>query len=162
MFLSEKYMATETRPKQMKIKKLQENPKRAGAVIAICMQRDPKESLPKWEEVAAVAMAPTAADFYRARTRAPGPAFRAADFGAMGATLNAHLLRRSPKFRACAEFEVPRRFPLSITWATSAMDPDIRNRQTLGHFAPPSSSAAVERNASIFTNSVSFRLLEVD
>ncbi|WP_149276579.1 nitroreductase family protein [Pareuzebyella sediminis] len=57
MFLSEKYMATETRPKQMKIKKLQENPKRAGAVIAICMQRDPKESVPEWEEVAAVAMA---------------------------------------------------------------------------------------------------------
>jgi nitroreductase len=27
------------------------------AVIAICMQRDPKESVPEWEEVAAVAMA---------------------------------------------------------------------------------------------------------
>lgn len=56
-FLSEKYIATEARPKQMKIKKLQDNPQRAGAVIAICMQRDPKESIPEWEEVAAVAMA---------------------------------------------------------------------------------------------------------
>ena len=41
----------------MKIKKLQENPKRASAIIAICMQRDLTESLPEWEEVAAVAMA---------------------------------------------------------------------------------------------------------
>lgn len=29
----------------------------SGAVIAICMQRDPKESLPEWEELAATAMA---------------------------------------------------------------------------------------------------------
>jgi len=57
LFLSYKYMETEARPKQMKTKKLIENPKRAGAVIAICMQRDPEESLPEWEEVAATAMA---------------------------------------------------------------------------------------------------------
>ncbi|MGC1516061.1 MAG: nitroreductase [Maribacter sp.] len=57
LFLSEKYEEMEPRPKMMKIKKLQENPKRAGAIIAICMQRDPKESVPEWEEVAAVAMA---------------------------------------------------------------------------------------------------------
>src|SRR5699024_2898100 len=29
----------------------------SACVIAICMQRDPKESLPEWEEIAAVAMA---------------------------------------------------------------------------------------------------------
>ncbi|MBT8185474.1 MAG: nitroreductase [Eudoraea sp.] len=57
LFLSYKYLDVEERPKQMKAKKLIENPKRAGAVIAICMQRDPKNSLPEWEEIAATAMA---------------------------------------------------------------------------------------------------------
>lgn len=57
LFLSYKYMDVEKKPKQMKVKKLMDNPKRAGAVIAICMQRDPRESLPEWEEVAATAMA---------------------------------------------------------------------------------------------------------
>lgn len=56
-FLSEKYKATEQNPKEMKCKKLLENPKKAAAIIAICMQRDPKESLPEWEEIAATAMA---------------------------------------------------------------------------------------------------------
>lgn len=57
LFLSYKYMDVEKQPKQMKVKKLIDNPKRAGAVIAICMQRDPRESLPEWEEIAATAMA---------------------------------------------------------------------------------------------------------
>ena len=57
LFLSYTYMETEARPKQIKTKKLIENPKKAGAIIAICMQRDPKESIPEWEEVAATAMA---------------------------------------------------------------------------------------------------------
>ena len=56
-FLAEKYQETEPKPKQIKIRKLKENPKRAAAVIAICMQRDPAESLPEWEEIAATAMA---------------------------------------------------------------------------------------------------------
>lgn len=56
-FLSAKYQEVDERPKQMKTKKLLENPKKAGAIIAICMQRDPKESLPEWEEIAATAMA---------------------------------------------------------------------------------------------------------
>lgn len=56
-FLSKKYEVVDPRPKQIKIKKLQENPIRSGAVIAICMQRDPNESLPEWEELAATAMA---------------------------------------------------------------------------------------------------------
>ena len=56
-FLSEKYQEIEDKPKQVKIKKLIENPQRAGAVILICMQRDLKESVPEWEEIAATAMA---------------------------------------------------------------------------------------------------------
>lgn len=56
-FLANKYQEVEERPKKIKIKKLLENPSRAGAIIAICMQRDPKESLPEWEELAATAMA---------------------------------------------------------------------------------------------------------
>ena len=56
-FLSKKYQETEAKPKQIKIKKLIENPKKAGVIIAICMQRDPNENVPEWEEVAATAMA---------------------------------------------------------------------------------------------------------
>ncbi|RZS92292.1 nitroreductase family protein [Aquimarina brevivitae] len=40
-----------------KLKKIKNNCKAASAVIAICMQRDPKERIPEWEEVAATAMA---------------------------------------------------------------------------------------------------------
>ena len=57
LFLSLKYMENVASPKQIKAKKLIENPKMAGAIIAICMQRDPNESLPEWEEIAATAMA---------------------------------------------------------------------------------------------------------
>lgn len=56
-FLSKKYQETDPKPKQFKIKKLQENPKRSAAIIAICMQRDPLQRLPEWEELAATAMA---------------------------------------------------------------------------------------------------------
>jgi len=56
-FLSEKYQKITPKPKQIKINKLRDNPQRAGAIIAICMQRDPEERLPEWEEIAAVAMA---------------------------------------------------------------------------------------------------------
>src|SRR5690606_33391786 len=55
-FLSKKYQQTDPRPQQQKIKKFQDNPSRSAAVIAICMQRDPKEGLPEWEEVAATAL----------------------------------------------------------------------------------------------------------
>ncbi|CAM4104079.1 nitroreductase [Zobellia nedashkovskayae] len=57
LFLSLKYLENEPNPKEFKAKKLIENPKRAAAIIAICMQRDPAESIPEWEEVAATAMA---------------------------------------------------------------------------------------------------------
>lgn len=56
-FLSNTYIDITPKPKQLKAKKLIENPKKAGAIIAICMQRDPMESVPEWEEIAATAMA---------------------------------------------------------------------------------------------------------
>ncbi|WP_031427152.1 nitroreductase [Flavimarina sp. Hel_I_48] len=40
-----------------KIEKTRSKVDKSAAVIAICMQRDPKERLPEWEEVSAVAMA---------------------------------------------------------------------------------------------------------
>jgi nitroreductase len=57
LFLSLKYMETEAKPRKIKVRKFIENPKRAAAVICICMQKDPGERLPVWEEVAATAMA---------------------------------------------------------------------------------------------------------
>lgn len=57
LFLSGKYKENDPSPKEFKYRKLQDNPNRSGAVIAICMQRDPKESLPEWEELACTAMA---------------------------------------------------------------------------------------------------------
>ncbi|NKI25287.1 nitroreductase [Arenibacter sp. 6A1] len=57
LFLSLKYMETDPKPKQFKVEKLIANPKKAGAIIAVCMQRDPKDSIPEWEEIAATAMA---------------------------------------------------------------------------------------------------------
>jgi nitroreductase len=56
-FLKGKYLETDPSPKQFKAKKLLENPVKAGAIIAICMQRDPQRRLPEWEEIAATAMA---------------------------------------------------------------------------------------------------------
>ncbi len=40
-----------------KREKIKTNPLKSDTVIAICMQRDPEESIPEWEEVAAVACA---------------------------------------------------------------------------------------------------------
>ena len=56
-FLQEKYRESDPQPKEFKARKLLNNPLQSGAVIAICMQRDPQERLPEWEEVAATAMA---------------------------------------------------------------------------------------------------------
>lgn len=56
-FLQQKYLETADSPKQLQAKKFLENPPKAGAIIAICMQRDPGERLPEWEEIAATAMA---------------------------------------------------------------------------------------------------------
>lgn len=49
-----------TPPEQFSEKKLEKTlhkPLRSDCVIAICMQRDPQESVPEWEEIAAVACA---------------------------------------------------------------------------------------------------------
>lgn len=56
-FLSDTYVDITPKPQQIKAKKLRENPEKSSVVIAICMQRVEKESIPEWEEVAAVAMA---------------------------------------------------------------------------------------------------------
>ncbi|MCB0557547.1 MAG: nitroreductase [Lewinellaceae bacterium] len=42
---------------ERKYNKSLNNPQRSSCVIAICMQRDPQERVPEWEEVAAVACA---------------------------------------------------------------------------------------------------------
>ncbi len=56
-FMANIYEESEERPKQMKLRKLRENPQKAGAIIVICMQRNQKDLLPEWEEIAATAMA---------------------------------------------------------------------------------------------------------
>jgi len=58
-FLSSTYQRITPAEKfqQQKYEKLGRIPLQADSVIIICMQRDLKESLPEWEEVAAVAMA---------------------------------------------------------------------------------------------------------
>lgn len=56
-FLKQKYLETEAKPRSFKAEKLLNNPQKAAAVIGICMQRDPQQRLPEWEEVAATAMA---------------------------------------------------------------------------------------------------------
>lgn len=57
LFLAEKYKETTDNFSEFQYSKLKENPIKASCIIAICMQRDPKESLPEWEEIAATAMA---------------------------------------------------------------------------------------------------------
>ena len=57
--LSEIYKATIPAEKfsEMKYKKPQKKMAQSDTVIAICMQRDPKESIPEWEEIASVGAA---------------------------------------------------------------------------------------------------------
>lgn len=58
-FLGEHYQANTPAEdfSEIKLKKMTSNPLKSNVAIAICMQRDPKESLPEWEELAAVACA---------------------------------------------------------------------------------------------------------
>lgn len=56
-FLAEKYKETTENFSDFKYEKLLNNPVKAGCIIAICMQRDPNDSVPEWEEVAATSMA---------------------------------------------------------------------------------------------------------
>ena len=57
LFFKDIYLKTSEKPKQFKAKKIVEKFEKSSHVIAVCMQRDPKESLPEWEEIAATAMA---------------------------------------------------------------------------------------------------------
>lgn len=56
-FLGEKYKETASKFSEFKYKKTILKPQQSSAVIAICMQRDPDERVPEWEELAATAMA---------------------------------------------------------------------------------------------------------
>src|SRR5690606_10096383 len=58
-FLGEHYQANTPAEdfSEIKLKKMTSNPLKSNVAIAICMQRDPKQSLPEWEELAAVACA---------------------------------------------------------------------------------------------------------
>lgn len=56
-FLAEKYRETASVFSDFKHKKIPLKFQQSACVIAICLQRDAKESIPEWEETAAVAMA---------------------------------------------------------------------------------------------------------
>ncbi len=58
-FMGEAYKITVPAEKfsEKKYLKTKKKPLQSSCVIAICMQRDPKESLPEWEELAAVSCA---------------------------------------------------------------------------------------------------------
>lgn len=56
-FVAEKYREAATKFSNFKYVKKQQKFQQSACVISICMQREPKEKLPEWEEIAAVAMA---------------------------------------------------------------------------------------------------------
>ncbi|MGB2088387.1 MAG: nitroreductase family protein [Psychroflexus salarius] len=56
-FLGSLYLKHTEKPSKFKHRKIIDKFQQSSCVIAICMQRDPKESVPEWEEIAAVAMA---------------------------------------------------------------------------------------------------------
>lgn len=56
-FLAKTYQDTADRFSEIKLRKIAEKPLQSGCVIAICFQRDPKATVPEWEEIAATAMA---------------------------------------------------------------------------------------------------------
>ena len=57
IFLAEKYKDTSERFSSFRYDKIVTKVDQSALVIAICIQRDLKESIPEWEEIAAVAMA---------------------------------------------------------------------------------------------------------
>ena len=57
VFLAKTYKKTSEKFSEMKFNKISQKTEQSSVVIAICMQRDLKASVPEWEEVAAVAMA---------------------------------------------------------------------------------------------------------
>ena len=58
-YMAERYkvMVPAEKFSEKKYQKFQKNIRKADTIVAICMQVDPKGSLPEWEELAAVAMA---------------------------------------------------------------------------------------------------------
>lgn len=56
-FMAKAYKETTEKFAERSYQNMQVNPVKAGCVIAICMQRDPKESVPEWEEIASTAIA---------------------------------------------------------------------------------------------------------
>ena len=56
-FLSGIYKEKAEKFSEKKYKKYQVNPVKSACVIAVCLQRDPNETIPEWEEIAATAMA---------------------------------------------------------------------------------------------------------
>jgi len=55
-FLAIKYKENTQFFSKFKYKKMMEKAKKSSVIILICMQRDPLESVPEWEEIAAVSM----------------------------------------------------------------------------------------------------------
>lgn len=55
-FLAEKYKEITLNFSEFKYNSLIENAKKSSVIILICLQRDPLESIPEWEEIAAVSM----------------------------------------------------------------------------------------------------------
>ena len=55
-FLFDKYLQLQKDPSEFKAKKILRKAEKSAAIILIMMQRDPEESVPEWEEVAATAM----------------------------------------------------------------------------------------------------------
>lgn len=56
-FLGKTYRKITEVVSEVKFQKIVDKPLQSACVMAICMQRDPKESVPEWEEVASTAMA---------------------------------------------------------------------------------------------------------
>ncbi|GAB5398820.1 MAG: hypothetical protein Aureis2KO_04050 [Aureisphaera sp.] len=56
-FLGSTYREITDPISEVKFRKIVDKPLQSGCVMAICMQRDPKESVPEWEEIASTAMA---------------------------------------------------------------------------------------------------------
>ena len=55
-FLAEKYKDNNIKFSKFKYDRIKEKTKKSSVVILICMQRDPLESIPEWEEIASVSM----------------------------------------------------------------------------------------------------------
>ena len=56
-FFQAAYLSSTDKPKQTKAQKILDKFRQSSHVIAVCMQRDAKESVPEWEEIASTAMA---------------------------------------------------------------------------------------------------------